>query len=160
MTSRRRLLASAGALLGALAGCVTRGPGPREAPDPWRRRETIDGDGRQGVRGVVSLRRGEFAAVPFGRGDDTRSLTIELRVRERLGLPVDLLTFDRPDFADYRAGKEPDPISLASASDVKRIDFSRLLPPGDYVLVVDNSGFGPARPLDEVTVDLEFGVTV
>lgn len=161
MTSRRRFLASVLGLAGAsLGGCVTRGPGPRAADDPWlERTELSDGNG---LEGAVKLRRGEYAAYRFGVPEDAGRLNVELSARSRLSLPFDVLTYDEDDFARYEAGEvdREDAIRSFTGFGIEQFHFQNVLAPGRYVLVFDNTRVGDARPLDDVTISFTFRYSV
>lgn len=161
MIGRRRLLAAvSGVVGGSLAGCVGRGPGPRTAEDPWLRRTELN-DGR-GLEGAVKLRRGEYAAYPFGVADDAGRMNVELAARSRLSLPFDILTYGEEDFARYESGDaaEEDALRSFSGFGVEQFHFQNVLAPGRYVLVFDNTRVGDARPLDDVTISFTFRYSV
>lgn len=151
--SRRSLLRSlaAGAGATALAGCLgLGGASPTEATDPWRAREDVE----DGVAGRLRLRRGEFFAYRFELAEPGH---LVLRARERLSLPIDLITVEAGgrELAAYRAGEPVDPIDTYSLLGVTRARFERRIPDGSYVLLVDNTRLGEARPFDEIDVGLE-----
>lgn len=155
-TSRRRALALALAGSGlagsaALAGCLA-GGGPRPATDPWIRRSAVEAADARGVEGAVRLRHGEFVALPLEVTEAETAGTLRVRARERLSLPVDLLTLRRASLDAYRAGESVDPISSLSALDSPAARVEGRLPTGEYALVVDNTRLGGAPPFDAVRV--------
>lgn len=173
MRRRGFLAAAAGAATGAaLAGCIRRGPGPREAADPWRTRENVSEDDvrlargpiggdrevQQGIQGEVVLRRGEYAAYPYGAPPEAGAMFAILRADSRLALPFDVFTFRREDFPAYRDGEDSGFLSAATTLGGTRAGFDNRLNPGEYVLVFDNTRLGQARPLDEVTIRFVFAV--
>jgi hypothetical protein len=160
--SRRRALALAGGALVApvgLAGCLA-GGGPRPASDPWVRRRAVREPGTRGVEGVVRLRRGEFLAHPLAITAAETAGTLRVRARERLSLPVDVLTLRREALDAYRAGAPVDPISAVSAPDSPTARVEGRLPAGRYALVLDNTRLGDAPPLDAVRIGVRVALEV
>ena len=153
--TRRSLLATlaGGAGAASLAGCLgLGGASPTEAADPWLSRETVaDGDG---VSGRLRLRRGEYFAYRF---DLAEPGNLHLRARERLSLPIDLVTVAAGgrELRAYRAGEPVDPINTYSLLGVTQGRFDRRIPDGSYVFLVDNTRLGEAPPFDEIDVGLE-----
>lgn len=155
--TRRQLLATASTAAAGLAGCL-RGPGPRRAADPWAEFTDETSDGTRSVRGRLTLRRGEYASVFVEPSADSAPIILSYHAMSSLSLPFDVLTFTREAFDRYRSDDDADPLSSLSTQNLTAAFAESRLPEGDYVLVLDNTGTGAARPLDEVTIQFEMTV--
>lgn len=159
--TRRRLLGAVGGVMAGLtglAGCL-RGPGPRPAGDPWQNRADQWAGDDWRLSGDVRLPRGTYLAIPIEPTFDDTAFILGFQGRERLALPFDVLTFQTEDFEAYRSGGEIDPLSSVSSQGAEAAFFEGRLPRGRYVVVIDNTRQGAARPLDEVTIRFELTVT-
>lgn len=155
--TRRQLLATASTAAAGLTGCM-RGPGPRRAADPWDEFSDETSEGTRSVRGRARLLRGEYVAVSIEPSADAAPIILSYHASSALSLPFDVLTFTREEFDSYRADDDADPLSSLSTENLTTAMAEARLPEGDYVLVLDNTGVGEGRPLDDVTIQFEMTV--
>lgn len=156
----------------ALAGCIRRGPGPRQASDPWQSRSNLTPDDirhgndpltgdrqlQDGIRGELLLQRGEYVAYPYGAPPSAGAMFASLHADTRLALPFDVFTFHETDLPAYRNGEESRFVSVGTSLGGTRAGFDTRMHPGDYVLVFDNTQLGQARPLDDIRIRFTFAV--
>lgn len=155
--TRRQLLATASTAAAGFAGCM-RGPGPRQADDPWDEFSDETSDGTRTVSGRLTLLRGEYAPVSIEPSADSAPVILSYHASSALSLPFDVLTFNREEFDNYRADDDADSLSSLTSERLAAAMAESRLPEGEYVLVLDNTGTGAARPLDEVTIQFEMTV--
>ncbi|GGL69299.1 hypothetical protein [Halocalculus aciditolerans] len=95
--------------------------------------------------GEVSGRVARHGVEEFGFDVDT-GVTVEYAFRVRSGPNADVVVVDAANMATWRAGTATSYYSHLSALDVRDASRSGSLPAGEYVVAVDNTAMGQARP--------------
>jgi hypothetical protein len=141
-TRRWALKATGGAAVAAIAGCTARaGGGPA-------------------VETRVEVSEDGYAQFPF-ETDEPATLSYEVAVEE--GPLIDVLLVHERDGRDLFVGESVAYIGAGSALSVREASVEYDLDPGGYLLVVDNSPGGRARPPggyrnDRATVTISYTV--
>lgn len=148
--SRRTLLDTAGiALVTTLAGCSA-GASQQTAPTPL-------------VDETVHVEPGQYETVEFSL-DEERWTTVSAYLSDRSlevkhdGPGVDVVVMSPGQYSQFQETRTFDYVGGVSMPNVVNGEVSATLPPGDYVVLVDDTSTGSAKPgssSDPAVVKLE-----
>lgn len=100
------------------------------------------------------------ARVPQGRYvvyeiNPQVSIGLSYVARVTQGSAVDIYVMDGDEFNRYRDEEDTSFYIEASEQDTTNAEIQTTMPPGDYVIIIDNTYYGEAQPSGEVVVEFE-----
>ena len=144
--SRRTVLGTAGtALVTALAGCAVEASQQQASTESQQQAPT------EIVNETVRVEPGQHEVVEF-RLDDEQWTTVAAYLSDRSvefkndGPGIDVVVMSPDQYTRFRETREFDYVGGVSMPDVVNGQVSAMLNAGDYVLLVDNSATGSAKP--------------
>lgn len=149
-STRRGVLATMGVL--ATAGCTEITGAIPGSDDSDSSKSELRGETVKEVSRTVTLESGEFESVPLSF--DQRTILMFSVVASK---PVDVLTFHEKNFQKYKddSADKLRYIGPLSEEDTVATSQGSAVSAGKPVVVVDNTTWGSASPVDTVDVELE-----
>lgn len=101
-------------------------------------------DENWGIHGSTTIAEGEFFVTGFTAKERPAALYFSFNLSG--GPPVDFYTMDDANFANYDAGRPFTYAQACSRTNVTMADDGCIVQAGSWLLVIDNTDLGIARP--------------